>query len=194
MSFSDINHQVTGDQLPVAARAYWTQVAASHALRRRAGALEHTPEGYECCSFCMRNVPLDSMMREMAQPICVCCVVESVLNPPEDKEDAKVWPPSYALALLEESRFAERMPPRTRSWSDLTEQDIEDPETGRYVCTVFVDRITREEVDPDECIGPSPCRGCNYVRILGWGEECDGCREMMLHERVIGAALASAAW
>jgi hypothetical protein len=186
----DIN-QVTGEQIPVAVRAYWTQVAACHALRRRGGALVHTPEGYECCDFCMRNVPLDSMIRaEEHPPICVCCVIEALLNPPEDKDDAKVWPPSYARVLLEDSQFAER--PRT--WSDVTEEDLEDPETGRIFGVRYVDRVTREEVNLAADDGPSPCRDCNYVRILGWDSRCDMCAENERGARLLGSALGFDAW
>ncbi len=132
MSSNDVsNNPVTGEQIPVTARAYWTQVAASHSLRRYGGALEFTPDGYECCNFCMRNVPFYSMINETVSPICVCCVIESALHPPEDKDDAKIWPPSYAMQLLEESRFAVRLTRPQRRWSDVTEEDLEDPETGR---------------------------------------------------------------
>lgn len=190
----DIN-QVTGEKIPVAVRAYWTQVAACHALRRRAGALEHTPEGYDCCDFCMRNVPLDSFIRnDDHSPICVCCVIEAALNPPEDKDDAKIWPPSYARVLLEDSPFAEPLYRRERSWSDVTEEDLEDPETGRIFGVRLVDRVTREEVNLAAVDGPSPCRDCNYVRILGWGRECEMCVEDERRARLLGAALASEVW
>jgi hypothetical protein len=192
MSLSEnTNNQVTGEQIPVAVRAYWTQVAAGHALRRRGGALVHTPEGYECCDFCMHNVPLDSMIRpEEHSPICVCCAIEALLNPPEDKDDAKIWPPSYARVLLEDSQFAER----PRRWSDVTEEDLEDPETGHILGVRYVDRVTREEVNLAADAGPSPCKECNYMRILGWGTECKMCAEEERRAQLLGAALASEPW
>jgi hypothetical protein len=161
-------NQVTGEQIPAAVRAYWTRIAANHARRRLSGA-ERVPEGYDGCDFCLRSVPLDSFIRnDDHSPICVCCVIEACLNPPEDKDDAKVWPPSYARVLLEDSQFAEPVR-RTRSWSDVTEEELEDPETGRIFGSRLVDRVTREEIDlassagrrRARCVGMrSIVRGC----------------------------------
>ena len=184
---------VTGEQIPAAVRAYWTRIAANHARRRLSGA-ERVPEGYDGCDFCLRSVPLDSFIRnDDHSPICVCCVIEACLNPPEDKDDAKVWPPSYARVLLEDSQFAEPVR-RTRSWSDVTEEELEDPETGRIFGSRLVDRVTREEIDLAAYNGPQPCKDCNYVRILGWATSCEMCRDEEYRARMLGSALASASW
>ena len=185
---------VTGENIPVAVRAYWTRIAATHSLRRL-GAMAYVPEGYDGCDFCMRSVPLDSFIRnDDHSPICVCCVIEACLNPPEDKDDAKVWPPSYARVLLEDSPFAEDLHTRERGWSDVTEEEIVDPESGRNVGVRLVHRVTRVEVRPSAVDGPSPCSDCNYVRILGWGQDCEMCAEDERRARLLGDALASASW
>ena len=191
---SSTHHLVTGDQLSVEAHVFWTRVASNHARRRLNGAT-HVPEGYTDCDFCIRSVPLDSIMHTDSSPICVCCVVESALNPPEDKDDAKVWPPSYALTLLEESRFAEALRRPLRRWSDLTEEDLEDPDTGRIFGSRLVDRLTREPVELDD-VGPAPeCSGCRYTRALKWGDTCELCIEMDRRAAGYGAdPLASRVW
>jgi hypothetical protein len=89
---------------------------------------------------------------------------------------------------------AETLYRRERSWSDVTEEDLEDPETGRIFGVRYVDRVTREEVNLAADDGPSPCRDCNYVRILGWGRECEMCVEDERRARLLGAALASEVW
>ena len=150
---------VTGDQIPAAVRAYWTRIAANHARRRLSGA-ERVPEGYDGCDFCMRSVPLDSFIRnDDHSPICVCCAIEACLNPPEDKDDAKVWPPSYARVLLEDSQFAEPVH-RTRSWSDVTEEELEDPETGRIFGSVDIHRPTGREIVWDDDGNARVCLTC----------------------------------
>lgn len=195
MSHSDIttHHQLTGDQLPAEARMFWTRVAYHHAQRRLNGAA-HVPEGYTDCDFCIRSVPLDSIIQTGSSPICVCCVVESVLNPPEEKDDAKVWPPSHALALLEESRFADALRRPMRRWSDVTEEDLVDPDTGRIFGSRLVDRRTLAPVELSD-VGPvAECSGCRYARALGFGDTCALCDEMFERaHRLGGDPLASRA-